>query len=88
MEAGLLQKEIGEKTGISQPVVSRLSSGVRQEPSHSEGEALRALFLKTFPDRCIPELAAPTHSTPETTQALANPAQAASEKIAREVAHG
>jgi transcriptional regulator with XRE-family HTH domain len=77
MDAGLAQKQIGEKAGISQPTVSRLSSGISQEPSYSEGEALRALFAQTYPGQPIPELTTPTNSTPETPEALAHPAQGA-----------
>ena len=72
-DAGISQKEIGVAAGMSQPMVSRIAAGKQDEPSHSEGEAFKALFAKTFPDRCIPELSA----------SGANAAQGASGSIAQ-----
>lgn len=59
--ADISQKEIGAVAGMSQPMVSRLGAGKQEEPSYSEGEALKALFAQTFPGQDLPELATPTH---------------------------
>jgi uncharacterized protein YerC len=53
ISCGYTQQKIGEKTGISQSSISRISMGIQQSLQYEKGEALNKLYQEVVGGLCL-----------------------------------